>query len=82
MGGNELGYGSDLDIIFLHNSSGEKQYTQGEKSIDNQNFFARVAQRVIHFLNTRTYSGMLYEVDTTLTAQWAVGPHGEQYCCI
>ena len=66
MGGNELGYGSDLDIIFLHNSAGEEQYTDGEKSIDNQHFFARVAQRVIHFLNTRTYSGMLYEADTRL----------------
>jgi glutamate-ammonia-ligase adenylyltransferase len=66
MGGNELGYGSDLDIIFLHNSSGEKQYTSGEKCIDNQSFFARVAQRVIHFMNTRTYSGILYEVDTRL----------------
>ena len=66
MGGNELGYGSDLDIIFVHNSSGEKQLTTGEKCIDNQSFFARVAQRVIHFLNTRTYSGMLYEADTRL----------------
>ncbi len=66
MGGNELGYGSDLDIIFLHNSGGEKQYTTGDKVIDNQNFFARVAQRVIHFLNTRTYSGILYEADTRL----------------
>ena len=66
MGGNELGYGSDLDIIFLHNSSGEKQYTTGQKVIDNQSFFARVAQRVIHFLTTRTYSGILYETDTRL----------------
>jgi glutamate-ammonia-ligase adenylyltransferase len=66
MGGNELGYGSDLDIIFIHNSQGEKQYTTGEKCIDNQQFFARVAQRVIHFLNTRTYSGILYEADTRL----------------
>ncbi len=66
MGGNELGYGSDLDIIFLHSSSGEKQYTTGEKSIDNQSFFARVAQRVIHFLTIRTYSGILYETDTRL----------------
>jgi len=66
MGGNELGYGSDLDVIFLHNSRGEKQYTTGEKCIDNQSFFARVAQRVIHFMNTRTYSGILYEVDTRL----------------
>jgi glutamate-ammonia-ligase adenylyltransferase len=66
MGGNELGYGSDLDIIFLHNSRGEKQNTTGEKATDNHSFFARVAQRVIHLLNTRTYSGILYEVDTRL----------------
>jgi len=71
MGGNELGYGSDLDIIFLHNSVGEKQITVGrdgcgEKVIDNQLFFARVAQRVIHFLNTRSYAGILYEADTRL----------------
>ncbi len=71
MGGNELGYGSDLDIIFIHNSAGSKQQTQiqqgkGEKSIDNQVFFARVAQRVIQYLNTQTYSGMLYEADTRL----------------
>lgn len=66
MGGNELGYGSDLDIIFIHDSRGEKQQTTGEKCIENQQFFARVAQRVIHFLNTRTYSGILYEADTRL----------------
>lgn len=66
MGGNELGYGSDLDIIFIHDSRGEKQQTTGEKCIENQQFFARVAQRVIHFLNTRTYSGTLYEADTRL----------------
>ncbi len=66
MGGNELGYGSDLDIIFVHNSAGEKQFTDGKKVIDNQTFFVRVAQRVIHFLNTRTYSGILYEADTRL----------------
>jgi glutamate-ammonia-ligase adenylyltransferase len=73
MGGNELGYGSDLDIIFLHNSSGEKQYTTGDKSIDNQSFFARVAQRVIHLLNTRTYSGILYEADTRLRPDGQAG---------
>ncbi|VAW51130.1 Glutamate-ammonia-ligase adenylyltransferase [hydrothermal vent metagenome] len=73
MGGNELGYGSDLDIIFLHNSQGDKQVTIGEKSIDNQRFFARVAQYVIHFLNTQTYSGVLYEVDTRLRPDGQAG---------
>jgi len=66
MGGNELGYSSDLDIIFLHNSAGKKQMTSGEKTVENQRFFARVAQRVVHFLDTRTYSGVLYESDTRL----------------
>lgn len=73
LGGHELGYGSDLDIIFLHNSAGEQQHTCGEKSIDNQTFFARVAQRVIHFLNTRTYSGQLYEADTRLRPDGQAG---------
>lgn len=73
MGGNELGYCSDLDIIFIHNSLGVKQQTNGEKSLANQQFFARVAQRVIHFLNTRTYSGMLYETDTRLRPNGQAG---------
>ncbi len=66
LGGDELGYGSDLDIIFLHNSAGEKQHTNGEKSIDNQRFFARVAQRMVHILTAQTYAGYLYETDTRL----------------
>ena len=73
MGGNELGYGSDLDIIFLHNSQGDKQVTSGKKSIDNQRFFVRVAQYIIHFLNTQTYSGILYEVDTRLRPDGQAG---------
>lgn len=77
IGGNELGYDSDLDIIFLHNSQGEKQLTaggaDGKRALDNQQFFARVAQRVIHFLNTRTYSGILYEADTRLRPDGQAG---------
>ncbi len=73
LGGNELGYGSDLDIIFIHDSQGKRQLTAGEKSIENQHFFARVAQRVIHFLNTRTYSGILYEADTRLRPDGQAG---------
>jgi len=66
LGGDELGYGSDLDIIFLHDSVGKNQNTNGEKSIDNQRFFARVAQRLVHILSAQTYSGDLYETDTRL----------------
>ncbi len=66
LGGLEMGYGSDLDIVFLHDSSGERQYTNGEKSIDNTQFFSRVAQKMLHVLGTRTHSGILYEADTRL----------------
>ncbi len=66
LGGKELGYGSDLDIVFLHDSAGEQQVTDGERSIDNSQFFARVAQKILHILGTRMHSGTLYEADTRL----------------
>lgn len=73
LGGYELGYSSDLDIVFLHNSRGEEEMTEGEKSIDNSNFFARVAQRALHILGTRTYAGLLYETDTRLRPEGRAG---------
>jgi len=73
LGGLELGFGSDLDLVFLHDSQGQKQQTNGEKPIDNAVFFARLGQRIIHFLNTRTQSGVLYEVDTRLRPSGSAG---------
>jgi len=66
LGGLELGYGSDLDIVFLHDSEGTQQQTDGEKPVDNSVFFIRLAQRIIHILTMLTSSGPLYEVDTRL----------------
>lgn len=74
LGGIELGYGSDLDLVFLHDSAGEEQYTSGPKVIDNAVFFARLGQRIIHILNTRTPAGVLYEVDMRLRPSGASGP--------
>jgi glutamate-ammonia-ligase adenylyltransferase len=66
LGGLELGYGSDLDIIFIHDSEGTDQHTDGDKSVDNSVFFVRLAQRIIHILTMLTTTGPLYEVDTRL----------------
>ncbi len=66
LGGLELSYGSDLDIVFLHDSCGTKQTTDGEKPLDNSLFFGRLVRRLVHFLTTQTGSGQLYEVDTRL----------------
>ncbi len=74
LGGIELGYGSDLDIVFVHGSRGGDQMTDGEKSVDNAVFFARLAQRIIHFLTTPTPEGVLYEVDSRLRPEGSAGP--------
>ena len=65
-GGIELSYASDLDLVFLHDSRGTDQCTDGKRSIDNSVFFARLASRLVHFLTTQTPSGALYAIDTRL----------------
>jgi glutamate-ammonia-ligase adenylyltransferase len=66
LGGLELGYGSDLDIVFMHDSEGESQETNGEQPLDNAVFFGRLARRITHILTMPTPTGSLYEVDTRL----------------
>lgn len=65
-GGIELGYGSDLDLVFLHDSAGEIQMTDGQQPVENAVFFARLGQRLVHLLTTHTRAGRLYEVDIRL----------------
>ena len=66
LGGYELGYGSDLDLVFLH--AGSRGYTEGGRlsAIDNHQFYVRLGQRVIHFLTSMTSTGKLYEADMRL----------------
>lgn len=66
LGGLELGYASDLDLVFLHDSAGEMQRTDGARPVENSVFFARLAQRIISFATMLTPAGHLYEVDTRL----------------
>ena len=65
MGGIELGYKSDLDLVFIHNAQAN-QVTDGPRSIDNSTFFVRLGQRIIHLLSTPTHSGIAYEIDMRL----------------
>jgi len=73
LGGIELGYGSDLDLVFLHGSEGEELGTQGAKAIDNNVFFARLGQRIIHMITAHTPAGVLYEVDMRLRPSGSAG---------
>ncbi len=66
LGGFELGYASDLDLVFLHDSGSVQAETDAAKPVDNQVFFIRFAQRVIHILTMHSAAGRLYEVDVRL----------------
>jgi len=66
LGGIELGYGSDLDMVFLHGSQNPNGMTDGKRSVGNDVFYIRLGQRMVHMFTTRTPSGMLYEADMRL----------------
>jgi glutamate-ammonia-ligase adenylyltransferase len=66
LGGQELGYSSDLDLVFLHDSAGAWQQTAGPKEVENGVFFLRLGQRILHLLTIHSAAGRLYEVDTRL----------------
>jgi glutamate-ammonia-ligase adenylyltransferase len=72
LGGLELGYNSDLDLVFLHACEGS-QTIGGPRPIDTAQFFARLGQRLIHFLTAHTAAGILYETDMRLRPSGASG---------
>jgi len=67
LGGIELGYGSDLDLVFLHDCDQlDEDSADGARAINNGSYFARLAQRLINWLATQTPAGRAYEVDMEL----------------
>ncbi len=72
VGGWELGYNSDLDLVFLHDCP-DNVYTDGPKQIDGRQFYIRLVQRIIHIFSARTPSGILYEIDTRLRPSGSAG---------
>ncbi|MCM0081271.1 bifunctional [glutamate--ammonia ligase]-adenylyl-L-tyrosine phosphorylase/[glutamate--ammonia-ligase] adenylyltransferase [Geomonas sp. Red32] len=71
LGGNELNYHSDLDIIYIYNGQG---MTDGEKSITNWEYFAKLGQKIILVLTTQTREGFAYKIDTRLRPSGNAGP--------
>jgi len=65
LGGIELGYGSDLDLVFIYDAA-RGGVTDGERSVDNAVFYTRLGQRMIHIMETYMAMGQLYEVDIRL----------------
>lgn len=71
LGGRELNYHSDLDIIFVFDHQGS---TGGEKQISNHEYFAKLAQKIISILTMQTREGYVYKIDTRLRPSGNAGP--------
>ncbi|TCB59324.1 bifunctional [glutamate--ammonia ligase]-adenylyl-L-tyrosine phosphorylase/[glutamate--ammonia-ligase] adenylyltransferase [Acinetobacter terrae] len=72
LGGIEMGYGSDLDLVFIHYMS-EQGDTDGAKPISGFEFAMRVAQKLMSLMTTQTLDGRVYEIDTRLRPSGEAG---------
>ncbi|MBN6063919.1 bifunctional [glutamate--ammonia ligase]-adenylyl-L-tyrosine phosphorylase/[glutamate--ammonia-ligase] adenylyltransferase [Aggregatibacter actinomycetemcomitans] len=66
LGGIELGYNSDLDLVFLYDPATNSQTVGGKKVIDSNQFYLRLAQKIVSIFSMNTSAGILYDVDMRL----------------
>lgn len=71
MGGRELNYHSDLDVIYIYDRQG---LTDGERQVTNHEYFAKLGQKIIAILTTQTREGYVYKIDTRLRPSGNAGP--------
>jgi glutamate-ammonia-ligase adenylyltransferase len=73
LGGIELGYGSDLDVVMLYDLADDKVMTQGARQVTAQEFFIALGRKLINFITTLTSAGVLYDLDSRLRPNGASG---------
>ncbi len=66
LGGNELGFGSDLDLVFLHDQPPGCEGSDGRRPLDPGRYYARLAQKMMSLLGAVTAGGRLYDTDVRL----------------
>ncbi|MBI2192551.1 MAG: bifunctional [glutamate--ammonia ligase]-adenylyl-L-tyrosine phosphorylase/[glutamate--ammonia-ligase] adenylyltransferase [Planctomycetes bacterium] len=76
LGGRELNYSSDIDILFLYSSDGEVEAAPGarRRGLTNQEFFDRLAEEIIRWIAEPTEGGFVFRVDTRLRPDGQSGP--------
>lgn len=73
LGGQELNYSSDIDVVFVYESDGELVQDDGN-TISRHEYYIRLAERIVQNLSQPTAGGALYRVDTRLRPDAGVGP--------
>ena len=72
LGGEELGFGSDLDLVFLYDAA-DGAVSDGARPLDAPRWFARLGQKLVALLGTGTGAGRLFEADVRLRPDGAKG---------
>ncbi|MGS0728258.1 bifunctional [glutamate--ammonia ligase]-adenylyl-L-tyrosine phosphorylase/[glutamate--ammonia-ligase] adenylyltransferase, partial [Shewanella sp. 0m-11] len=72
LGGRELNFSSDIDLIFTFPEHGET--LGGRRALENQQFFIRMGQRLVNLLHQVTVDGFVYRVDMRLRPYGESGP--------
>ncbi len=72
IGAEELGFASDLDLVFVHGAD-PNAVSDGARPLDAGRYYLRIAQKLVAILDTPTAAGRLYEVDVRLRPDGAKG---------
>ena len=73
LGGEELGFASDLDLVFVYDGRRASAMSDGARPLEGARWYQRLAQRVLHWLTVLTRAGRLYEADTRLRPDGSKG---------
>lgn len=73
LGGLEMSYSSDLDLVFIHDIDEQAMTMGGEKPISGMQFATRLAQRLMNYLTAQTRDGRVYEIDMRLRPSGQAG---------
>ena len=73
LGGEELGFASDLDLVFVFDGQRAHAMSDGPRPLEGSRWYQRLTQRVMNWLTVLTRAGRLYEVDTRLRPDGSKG---------
>jgi glutamate-ammonia-ligase adenylyltransferase len=73
LGGEELGFASDLDLVFVYDGRRAQAMSDGARPLEGARWYQRLAQRVMNWLSVLTRGGRMYEVDTRLRPDGSKG---------
>jgi len=74
LGGRELNFSSDIDLLYLYEGEGACVKAGAETSVSNEEFYTKVAETVTRALDERTEDGFLFRTDVRLRPEGAIGP--------